>query len=233
MARSPVSNNNQKYLEPFKIIEDKVSDLFKDVKNVNIASAGEAFASLHSRNLIKKIAKTYPNIKFDILTNGLLFNEKNLIELGIKEKLNLVGISFHTVNKNSYNKIVKNSNFDTVMENINYAIKLKQEGLINILQFRAVITDYNYKEMVNFAQIAKSSGANVVFLNLIKYEIPDKIYNEINVINPEHRNHNKFIKILQHPIFKEDFVSINQNLLKLKHKNIFEKLFKINKFLAP
>ena len=219
-------NNNQKYLKPFEIIEEKVSDLFKDVQNVNIASGGEVFASLHSRNLMKKIAETYPNIKFDILTNGLLFNEENLIELDIKNKLNLVGFSFHSFNRNSYNKIVKNSNFDKVMQNIDYAINLKKEGLINILQFRAVITSYNYKEMVYFAKKAKKAGANVVFLNLIKYVIPDKIYEELNVINPRHKNHNEFIKILQNPIFKEDFVTINPSLLKLKPKSIFNKFFK-------
>ena len=149
-----------------------------------------------------------------------------MIELDIKNKLNLVGFSFHSFNRNSYNKIVKNSNFDKVMQNIDYAINLKKEGLINILQFRAVITSYNYKEMVYFAKKAKKAGANVVFLNLIKYVIPDKIYEELNVINPRHKNHNEFIKILQNPIFKEDFVTINPSLLKLKLKSIFNKFFK-------
>lgn len=218
-------NNNQRYLKPFEVLEDQVSDLFKDVQYVNIASGGEAFASKHSRNLIKKIAKTYPKIKFDILTNGLLLNEKTLVDLGIIDKINLLGISFHSFDRKAYNKIVKNSDFDEVMKNVKFAVDLKKKNMINMLEFRSVITVYNYKEMVDFANRAKKSSAGVVFLNLIQYDIPNIVFKEIDVINPQHREYNKFVRKLKHPIFKENFVRINPSLLTLEPNGFFKRWF--------
>mgnify|MGYP002624773546 CR=1 FL=1 len=97
--------------------------------------------------------------------------------------------------------------------------KLKKEGKVEQLEFRFVINSYNYKEMIDFAKMAKKYGANVTFLNLLENEDTKEKFNELNVINPNHKKHNDFVKVLQNSIFKEPFIIINQELLNLKPIN--------------
>lgn len=215
----------QNHIRKFENYDKWLPDLFKDVKQVNIACGGEALFSPHSRKLIKKIAQLYPQIKFDLLTNGLLFNEENLKELQIYDKLSTVGISFHAMKGETYNKLVKNSDFDKVMENVKYAVSLKAKNIIKTLEFRFVITAYNYKEMADFARFAKTSGALAVFMSCIKYNMTENLYKEINISDFNHPKYNDFIKVLKNPIFKEKFVIINQELFKLKPKNLISALF--------
>ncbi len=212
--------NIKQDLSEFDRTMDKwTPEVFKNAERVSLSGVGEALASTHTRNVMTKIAKLYPKIKFDILTNGILMDEKNLTELGIINNLGVIRFSFHSVKKSTYNKLVKRGNFDKVMRNIKYIANLKKEGKVEQLEFRFVINAYNYKEMVDFAKMAKKYGANVTFLNLLENEDTKEKFEELNVINPNHKKHNDFIKVLQNPIFREPFIIINQELLNKKPVN--------------
>ena len=205
-----------------------VPDVFNNAERVSLSGVGEAFASRHTRNVIKKIVKLYPKIKFDILTNGILMDEKNIFELGIENNLGVIRFSFHAVKKSTYNKLVKNGNFDKVIKNIKYVYELQKQGKIDQLEFRFVINSYNYKEMIDFAKMAKKYNANVTFLNLLKNSDSEREYNNLNVIDCNHKKHNDFVKLLKNPIFKEPHIIINQELLNLKtfNKSLFSLLLK-------
>lgn len=205
---------------PIESIESWADDLFKDVESVNPCCSGEALSSPFSRKLIKYLKK-FPNLKIELITNGLLFDEANIKELDLEDRLSQVEISFHSLKEKNYNEIVKNSNFKIVMKNVHYAIQLRKEHKIDRLIFNFVITSINYKEMVSFAKFAKKYGANVTFKNCLRLDIPFELYQKINVINPKHKEYNKFIKIISNPIFKEDFVRINQDLFSLKPNKRF------------
>lgn len=203
-------------------MKDWLPEVFKNAQRVSLSGVGEALASPHTRKVMSKIAKLYPNIKFDILTNGMLMDEKNIEELGIINNLGVIRFSFHAVKKSTYNKLVKYGNFDRVMKNIKYISELKRLGKVEQLEFRFVINSYNFKEMVKFAQMAQKLQANVTFLNLLENEDTKELFKELNVIDFKHRKHNQFIKLLKNPIFKQDFIYINQELLNLKPKGIKE-----------
>ena len=177
---------------------------------------------------MKKIAKLYPKIKFDILTNGILMDEKNIKELGIENNLGVIRFSFHSIKKSTYNKLVKNGNFDKVIKNIKYIAELKKQGKIDQLEFRFVINSLNYKEMIDFAKMAKKYRANVTFLNLLENDDTKNLYKELNIIDSNHRKHNSLIKVLQNPIFREPYIIINKELLDLKpvNKSLFSLLLR-------
>lgn len=217
--------NIKQDLSPFEDNMDSwIPEVFKNAERVSLSGVGEALASMHTRNVMKKIVSLYPNIKFDILTNGMLMNEKNLEEIGIKNNLGVIRFSFHSTKKSTYNKLVKRGDFDRVMKNIHYIAELKKQNLVQQLEFRFVINAVNYKEMVPFAKMAKRIGANVTFLNLLENEDTKDKFNVLNVINPKHRNYNDFVKRLKHPIFKEDFIFINKDLLSLNSESMLERL---------
>ena len=79
--------------------------------------------------------------------------------------------------------------------------------------------------MIKFAKFAKKAGAKAVFMECIQSNMSKDMYKGINVANPKHPDHNKFVRILQNPIFREDFVSINKEFFNLKPKSLICSLF--------
>ena len=205
-------------------IDNWMGEVFKNAQRVSLSGIGEALASEHTRKLMTKIAKLYPYIKFDILTNGILMDEKNITELGIINNLGVIRFSFHSVKKSTYNKLVKKGNFDKVIKNIKYIADLKKQGKVDELEFRFVMNSINYKEMIKFAQMAKKYNAKVTFLNLIENEDTKQTFEKINILNPNHKDYNKCIKILKNPIFKENFVSINTEILNIEPNTFISKI---------
>lgn len=221
-----------------KRIKEIAPELFTNAKRLLLQGSGEALASKYSREIIKEVATLYPTVKFDLITNGILANEENFKELNITDKIGRLFFSIHATKKKTYNKLVKNGNFNQILKNIEYAYSLLKENKLESLEFRFVITSINYKEMIQFAHFAKKYSAYVTFINLIEHDRNNNIYKQLNVIDKNHPDYNNFIDVLKDPIFKEDFVSINRELfdknkipfsesIKNKFKNFWTKEYKI------
>ncbi len=214
-----------------KRIEENFDSIFtpilKKVQTVELNSAGELFASRHSIEIVKKIININPDIKFRIISNGILFTKDMIEKLDLKDKMESVTISMHAISERTYDKLVEHGNFKAVIENVKYIAELKKQGLINNLQLNFVVTSLNYKEMIDFARFAKSLGARAFFINYHRQIDSDTLEKDLDISLPSHKNYNKLVKILNNPIFKEDSCQVNDYLLKLKpNKNILQKLFK-------
>ena len=99
-------------------------------------NTGDAFGSRHTRELIKKTIKEYPNLKFDFTTNGILCNEKIFKKLNIiPDRIHTIRISVHAATKKTYGKMIKNGEklFDTLINNLNYISNLKQRNNFNFI----------------------------------------------------------------------------------------------------
>ena len=85
---------------------------------------------IYSQKIIKKAAQMYPNLKFELLTNGLLFNEKFVDELGIVNKIERIVVSLHAARKTTYETIMRGSKYDLVHKNLEWIFSLKKSGKI-------------------------------------------------------------------------------------------------------
>ncbi len=214
-----------------KRIEENFDSIFtpilKKVQTVELNSAGELFASRHCIEVVKKIININPDIKFRIISNGILFTKDMIEKLELKDKMESVTISIHAISEKTYYKLVEHGNFKAVIENVKYIAELKKQGLINNLQLNFVVTSINYQEMKDFALFAKNLGARAFFINYHRQIDSDTLEKDLDISLPSHKNYNKLVKILNNPIFKEDSCQVNDYLLKLKpNKNILQKLFK-------
>ena len=207
-----------------------ITDMLSNCKNVVLSGVGECLASKHSRKLIKRISEIFPNIKFSIISNGILCDKENLKEVGILDKLLSVTISFHATKKKTYNKLVIGGNFEKVMKNLEFLSTLKKTDKIERLILNFVVNSYNYKEMVSYIKLAKKLDATVGFLELLKLETNKEIYDKLNICNEKHPQYNDFVKVIHNPIFKTEICTINDSMLNLKPISIFKalkyKLFK-------
>ena len=179
-------------------IEPVFLPILKDVEIVNFTGSGDPFASKHFRNFIKIIAKTYPNIKFDLHTNGTLCDENNLKELGILDRLSTIQISLHSASKEVYDKIVLKGNWERLNKNLEFLAGLIEKNKLYELQLNFVITSVNYKDIPAFIELCKKYHAKA-FLWQYRDLFGGGDYDELNICSPIHRNHNEFIKIMTSP----------------------------------
>ena len=109
--------------------------LLKNAETVCMNGGGDCLASRQGRALLERIAEVYPNIKFDLHTNGLLCNEKLLKELNILDRLSVVEISLHRTTKNTYDKIVLGSDWEKLLKILNGLHILKNKASLMIYYY--------------------------------------------------------------------------------------------------
>ncbi len=203
-----------------KRIEENFDKIFTPIiqkaEVVELNSSGELFASKHSIEILKKIIKINPSIKFNIISNGILFNEENIDKLDLKTHLNNITISIHASTEKTYNKLVEHGNFKAIMTNIKYLSKLKEEGILQDIQLNFVVTSINYKEMKDFVKLAKKLNAKAFFINYHRQINSDELMMKLDISNSSHKKYNDFVKRLKDPIFNEDCCVINDYLKNLK-----------------
>ena len=207
------------------MIDTTFVPLLKNCKMLAINGDGEALAAKHSRKLLKKAVEVNPNIKILLMTNGLICNEKVLTEAGIINNVDSLAVSIHAATKKTYDKIVKDSNFDEVMKNVKWLAQRKKEGKIKGIGLIFVISQINYKEAVEFAKICKELNVTMTILKLYNFgtEI-GKNFEKLAVFEKYHPEYNNFVKVMNEPILKEKFVEMPPEFRNLKPITFLERL---------
>ncbi len=144
------------------------------------------------------------------------FDNKNLEELGIINKLTSITVSLHSIKKDTYDKLVVGGNYEKVMENIKFLSSLKLSGKLDRLIFNFVVNAYNYREMVDYIKLARKYSATVGFLELLKLDTNKEVFEDLNIFSEKHPKYNDFVKVLKNPIFRTDACTINDCMLNLK-----------------
>ncbi|MBE7704862.1 MAG: radical SAM protein [Cyanobacteria bacterium SIG29] len=211
-----------------KRIEENFDRIFTPVieqaEYVEMNSAGELFASKHSMEVVKKIIKINPNIKFNIISNGILFNKENIEKIGLKEKLNTVIISIHATTLKTYNKLVERGDFKALVDNVKYLSELKEQGYIKHLQLNFMVNSVNYREMKDFVKFAKNNNAVAFFINYHRQIESDDLMNKLDVSLPTHEKYNELVRLLKNPIFKDESCILSDYFKELKPISLFQRI---------
>lgn len=203
ICRDEIVVNSDSELElKNKRIDEVFLPLLKDAETVSLCGKGDPFASRNCKKLITAISSTYPKIRFNFVTNGVLANEKMLKTLGVVDKINSIHISPHSVTKKTYQKIVRGGRFDDVVKNIKMFSKMKKENRIYDFSLIFVVHSVNYQEMPAFVEFANKHNAQPVFWEYRQQaSMSSDNYDELAIFEPTHRDHHKLIKVLQHKNF--------------------------------
>lgn len=235
-CRDKIFVNSEEELKSFNDkIDTELIPILKNAKVVYLSGDGDPFASRHYRSLIKKINETYPNIKYILHTNAILFNEKNIKDLEIENKIYAAGISIHAATKETYEKTMCGAKWDTLHKNLQYISELKKTGKIKNIYFYFVIQKNNYKEMVDFVKMAQKYNAVVRFTRYVNWGNEfGKDYDELAIFNPENKEFENYVRYLQNPIFKSENCKldpISDKYINLKNIELFllkNRIFKIS-----
>ncbi len=236
-CRNEKNKNEEEYnRQKEKRIEDNFDRIFtpiiQNAEFVELNSAGELFASKHSIEIVKKIIKINPNIKFGIISNGILFTKETTKNLELEERLTSAIISIHAASEKTYNKLVERGNFNAVIQNVKYLSDLKKQGNLKTLQLNFVVTSLNYKEMKKFVKFAKEMDAVAFFINYHRQIDNDELEKNLDITLKSHPKYNELVNILSDPIFSDEHCFVNDYLKTLKPvklsifqqiKNLFKK----------
>ena len=133
---------------------------------VHIGSDGDPFASHVYRHFMEQTPER-DNIKYSILTNGLMFKEFHTRVPYVMQNLNELGVSIDGASKDTYGKRRLGGRWDKINENLaSIADAKRKHGFKFILYF--VVQKDNHHEMDDMLALGERYGADRVNFSLIE-----------------------------------------------------------------
>ncbi|MBU1121409.1 MAG: radical SAM protein [Candidatus Omnitrophica bacterium] len=146
------------------ILKERLGELSKlGLKSIMYAGEGEPFLHKSMREIINCTKKN--NIDVSITTNGVLFN-KEIAEKTLGD-IEWIKVSINGATKETYSKIhcCKDKDYDCVIENMKYAVKIKEErGYSCTLGMQLLLLPENYQEAVHLAKLACDIGMDYLVI---------------------------------------------------------------------
>jgi MoaA/NifB/PqqE/SkfB family radical SAM enzyme len=133
------------------------------LKSIMYAGEGEPFLHKDMAEIIKHTKKS--GIDIAVTTNGVLLKED--IINSILPDTKWIKVSINGATKDTYAKIsqCKPDKFESVIENISYAVKLKNnKGYSCTLGMQLLLLPDNYHEAVALAKLAREIGMNYLVI---------------------------------------------------------------------
>jgi MoaA/NifB/PqqE/SkfB family radical SAM enzyme len=150
-------------------LANKINEWLHDHKHpiqVHIGSDGDPFASHVYRHFMEQTPER-DNIKYSILTNGLLFKEFHDKIPHVINNLQELGVSIDGATKETYEKLRLGGKWEKILEGLKcMADQKRKHGFRFILHF--VVQKDNYHEMENIIDLGEQYGADRVWLNKIE-----------------------------------------------------------------
>lgn len=212
--------DNKRYADIIK------NELLPDLKFLVMAGDGEVFASRTYKDVY--LSAEMENLHWiRLLSNGMLFNEKNWREFSKNKKAKIMlTASIDAATKETYELIRKNGNFDVLKKNMEYASKLRKAGELSYFRINFVVQKKNYKEIIDFVKWGMELEADEVFFTKIlnwgtytKEEFCNISMMEEDGITPKP----ELEEILNNPIMNNRIVDLGT--IRYAHKNDeFEKV---------
>ena len=174
-------------------LADKINDWLHNYEHpiqVHIGSDGDPFASHVYRHFMDQTPER-DNIKYSILTNGLMFKEFHTRVPYVINNLQEIGVSIDGATKDTYEKLRLGGKWEKVLEGLECISELKQKHNFRfILHF--VVQKQNYHEMEDIIELGRQYGADRVWLNRITDWQTFTDFNWHDVVAPDHPEHGDF-----------------------------------------
>jgi sulfatase maturation enzyme AslB (radical SAM superfamily) len=201
-------------------IQDEIEEQFGgSIQKIMLTGSGDPMYSKIYRDFLINFDKTkYPNMEqIQIVTNGVLLNEKMWNSFNCKEFIKIFDISFDAGSKFTFENSTRiGGDWDRMISNIRYLIS--QTDIIRKFIFSYVVSEYNFREMKQCLDIIDEltdGSEHKVVVNFRQHLFWDTgaytkdQVNEIAVFDPDHLCHAEFLEQLkimtQHPAVNHNF----------------------------
>jgi len=140
--------------DEFKCIVDQ----FPKLRWIGMTGIGSSFLNKDFMKMVKYVKDR--SVIVELIDTFNHINEE-IIDQIVDMEVDFYYISFYGATKKSYESVCVGSNFDRVMENLRYLIKLKKERrtLSPIINYHFIVSKANYHEMIPFIESVHSLHA--------------------------------------------------------------------------
>ena len=157
---------------------------------VHMGSDGDPFASHVYRHFMEQTPER-DNIKYSILTNGLMFKEFHNTVPHIIDNLQELGVSIDGATKDTYEKMRLGGRWEKINENLEYISELKDKhGFRFIMHF--VVQKNNYHEMEDIVMLGEKYNADRVWFSRIQDWNTWGNFSEHNIFSVQHPQHSDY-----------------------------------------
>jgi len=150
-------------------LSDKINDWLRNFQHpirVHIGSDGDPFASQVYRHFMEQTPRK-SNIKYSILTNGLMFREFHHRIPHVIDNLLDLGVSIDGASEHTYEKLRLGGKWDKINDNLQFMSELRQKHDFEFIIHFVVQRD-NFHEMDKIIDLGVKYKADRVWLNKIE-----------------------------------------------------------------
>jgi molybdenum cofactor biosynthesis enzyme MoaA len=182
-------------------LANKINDWLRTITHpvkVHIGSDGDPFASHVYRHFMTH-TPICKNIKYSLLTNGLMFQDFSNKVPHIIENLDELGISIDGASQTTYENLRLGGSWKKINSNLKFISELKKKHNF-IFRLHFVVQKDNYHEMEDIISLGKKYKADRVWLNKLENWNVIKNFQNIDIFNsthPLHKDYQKKLKKIQ------------------------------------
>ena len=196
--------------------EHKILPMLKNAKAVFITGSGDPFASKNFRSLMTRLTpEEYPELRFQIMTNGMLFNERQWNAFpSLHNRVKLLKISIDAAEGPTHELLRRGARWPVMLENMAFAGRLAAEGHVAHYDLVFTVQAENYREMGDAVDLAKRMGANgICFCRITNWgTFTSEEYARKAVFMPSHPDHQDFVESMQDPRLRDPIVTLGDLL---------------------
>lgn len=150
------SNNRYAAFNPEfarRLFEEILPQALPYAMRLNLTGNGEPLFRRETREFLMNQANAinYPNLKIDLVTNGLLLNE-SMWEKIKHNRFFSINVSCDAANRETYEAVRVNGNWDVLLKNLQLISDLRKQGIFNRFSVSYVVIKKNHTEIEEFIQ---------------------------------------------------------------------------------
>ena len=174
---------------------------------VSVTGSGDPLGSKLFRELLCSIdGRMFPNVRFDLQTNGVLFTRANWERLaGIHANIGDVMVSFDAATPQTYAYTRLGGNWEALLENVRMLGEVRKRGGMRMLRLDFVVQQRNYREMPAFVALARElAPVDLVSFNLITdWGTYGAGFAQHAIWRSDHAEFADFLAVLRDPVLGE------------------------------
>ena len=177
-------------------LADKINDWLHTYNHpiqVHIGSDGDPFASHVYRHFMKH-TPVRNNIKYSILTNGLMVKDFYPQVPHIIENLTELGVSIDGATKETYEKLRLGGKWDSINRNLECIAELKEQHNFRFVLHMVVQKD-NWQEIPAMVELGERLGIDEIYFNKIQDWNTGQDINEM--LPPDNEEYNRIRNYIQ------------------------------------
>lgn len=188
----------------------KILPLLKGAKTVFITGSGDPFASKNFRRLMTELTpEDYPDLGFQIMTNGMLFTPKQWETFpSLHGRTKILKVSIDAATGPTHELLRRGARWPVMLENMAYAGRLTAEGAVDHYEMVFTVQTENFREMGDAVDLAKAIGATgIYFARLTNWgTFAHEEYERKACFIPGHPDYAEFIDLMQDDRLRDPMV---------------------------